>query len=147
MQSYDNSNEIRRRTSGDASTVLHLFGSRSAYSDLPRIDRNNMVSPQTEDGYTGISNEIIEALYKINLLPYESRNSRPYSERPMDGRRRRIGLLPLVDCGSRWLPVCTEETNSNFRGRDCNPIRPETSPVFPGYCSGDRGGRIENVQV
>ena len=32
-----------------------------------------MASPQLEDGFTSIANEIIEALMKINLSPYESR--------------------------------------------------------------------------
>lgn len=32
-----------------------------------------MASPQTEDGFTRIANEIIEAIYKVNLSAYESR--------------------------------------------------------------------------
>ncbi len=32
-----------------------------------------MNSPQKEDGYTGIANEIVEALCRTNLSPYESR--------------------------------------------------------------------------
>ena len=32
-----------------------------------------MAHPQLEDGYTEIANEILEALYRINLSPYESR--------------------------------------------------------------------------
>lgn len=32
-----------------------------------------MANPQLEDGYTMIANEILEALAKINLAPYESR--------------------------------------------------------------------------
>jgi len=32
-----------------------------------------MASPQLENGYTQIANEIIEALFKINLSPYENR--------------------------------------------------------------------------
>ena len=32
-----------------------------------------MASPQLEDGYTSIANEIIDAIIKINLSPYESR--------------------------------------------------------------------------
>lgn len=32
-----------------------------------------MANPQLEDGYTRIANEILDALVKINLSPYESR--------------------------------------------------------------------------
>ena len=32
-----------------------------------------MVSPQVENGFTRIANEIIEALWKVNLSPYETR--------------------------------------------------------------------------
>jgi len=32
-----------------------------------------MASPQLENGYTQVANEILEALVKINLSPYESR--------------------------------------------------------------------------
>jgi len=32
-----------------------------------------MASPQKENGFTPIANEIIEALCKVNLSPYESR--------------------------------------------------------------------------
>lgn len=32
-----------------------------------------MANPQKENGFTSIANEIIEALYKINLRPYETR--------------------------------------------------------------------------
>lgn len=32
-----------------------------------------MASPQKENGYTPIANEILEALCKVNLSPYESR--------------------------------------------------------------------------
>ncbi len=32
-----------------------------------------MANPQCENGYTKIANEIMEALYQVNLSPYESR--------------------------------------------------------------------------
>jgi phage replication O-like protein O len=32
-----------------------------------------MASPQLENGYTPVANEILEALVKINISPYESR--------------------------------------------------------------------------
>ena len=56
-----------------------------------------MASPQTENGYTRIAHEVLEALYKINLSPYESRILM-YILRNTWGRQKKMGefSLPLI---------------------------------------------------
>ncbi len=56
-----------------------------------------MANPQTENGYTRIAHEVLEALYKINLCSYETRILM-YILRNTWGRQRKMGefSLPLI---------------------------------------------------
>lgn len=53
-----------------------------------------MASPQLENGYTAIANEIIEELWKINLSPYESRVLW-YIFRKTYGWKKKTDWIPL----------------------------------------------------
>ena len=53
-----------------------------------------MANPQTEDGYTQISNEVLEAIATINLSPYESRVLW-FVIRKTYGWHKKIDLIPL----------------------------------------------------